>query len=187
VSTRVPPDESPAVERSESIPDEKVRVDDSASLVEDPGTILLPVSGSDVTRIPDIVETVAGIAGPDSSEVCLVHVFSDADFERSLDRLEYAPDSDVEPDIVARQLPPVRNAMLEFYRRFRELDVSITVDGRKGDAAGEEILAAAAEVDADQIVVSGRRRTPTGKVVFGSTAQQVLLGAPCPVTFVRES
>jgi len=43
----------------------------------------------------------------------------------------------------------------------------------------------AAEVDADLVVVSGRKRTPTGKAVFGSTAQTVLLDAPCPVTFVR--
>jgi len=187
VSTRVPPEESTTVERTDSAPDRDVRAVDGASLVDGPDTILLPVSGSDINRIPDIVKTVAGIAGPNSSKVCLVHIFSDDDFEQSLDRLEYTSESDIDPDTVARQLPPVRNAMLEFYRSFRELDISIAVDARKSEAVGDEILAAANEIDADQIVIGGRRRTPTSKVVFGSTAQQILLCAPCPVTFVRES
>ena len=41
------------------------------------------------------------------------------------------------------------------------------------------------EVDADMIVLGGRGRSPAGKALFGSTTQEVLLGSPCPVTFVR--
>ncbi|PSP66736.1 universal stress protein, partial [Halobacteriales archaeon QH_6_68_27] len=43
----------------------------------------------------------------------------------------------------------------------------------------------AAETDADLVVVGGRKRSPAGKAVFGSTAQEVMLESPCPVTFVR--
>ena len=50
---------------------------------------------------------------------------------------------------------------------------------------GESIVDAAGDIDAGMVFVGGRKRSPTGKAVFGSTAQEVLLNAPAPVTFVR--
>lgn len=49
----------------------------------------------------------------------------------------------------------------------------------------DEILATAEEVSAELIVIGLRRRSPTGKLLFGSTAQSVLLGAECPVLAVK--
>lgn len=51
--------------------------------------------------------------------------------------------------------------------------------------AGEVILAVAEEVSAELIVVGIHRRSPVGKVLLGSTAQRILLDAPCPVLAVR--
>jgi nucleotide-binding universal stress UspA family protein len=34
-------------------------------------------------------------------------------------------------------------------------------------------------------VVGMHRRSPVGKALLGSTAQRILLGAPCPVLAVR--
>ncbi|ELZ41373.1 universal stress protein [Halorubrum tebenquichense] len=52
-----------------------------------------------------------------------------------------------------------------------------------GDPA-DELIAAAADVDADAICVSGRKRSPTGKAVFGSTTQALVLNADRPVLAV---
>ena len=74
------------------------------------------------------------------------------------------------------------------------LDARLTADGvpheiRHLDVgtsrAGEVILAVAAEVHAELIVVGIHRRSPVGKMLLGSTAQRVLLDAPCPVLAVR--
>jgi nucleotide-binding universal stress UspA family protein len=54
----------------------------------------------------------------------------------------------------------------------------------QGHAAENDILAVARESAAQLIVMGLRRRTPIGKALFGSTTQQVLLHAPCPVLAV---
>lgn len=46
------------------------------------------------------------------------------------------------------------------------------------------IVEIAEELGVDRIVMAGRKRTPVGKVLFGSVTQSVLLNAPMPVTVV---
>lgn len=55
--------------------------------------------------------------------------------------------------------------------------------GRVGDPV-ESIIEAADDLDARYVVLGGRRRTPVGKVVFGSVTQSVLLNADRPVVTV---
>ena len=54
-----------------------------------------------------------------------------------------------------------------------------------GLAAAEEILRIVADRGADLLVIGLRRRSPVGKLFMGSTAQQVLLDAPCAVLAVK--
>lgn len=55
----------------------------------------------------------------------------------------------------------------------------------RGREASEEILDVVHERRADLVVVGLRRRSPVGKLLLGSTAQRVLLDAPCPVLAVK--
>ncbi len=44
------------------------------------------------------------------------------------------------------------------------------------------IIETAEEIDADRIVMTGRKRSPSGKVLFGSLIQSVMLNSDIPVT-----
>lgn len=55
----------------------------------------------------------------------------------------------------------------------------------EGDDAVEVILDQVAAVDADMLVIGLRRRTPVGKLILGSSAQRLLLDAPCAVLAVK--
>lgn len=59
----------------------------------------------------------------------------------------------------------------------------VTTAGAVGNPT-DEILAAAREREAKYLVVGGRKRTPTGKALFGSTTQSILLAADRPVVTV---
>ncbi|MFC5134677.1 MULTISPECIES: universal stress protein [Haloferacaceae] len=69
-------------------------------------------------------------------------------------------------------------------RRLADAGVSVTTVRRHGDTT-DEILAEADEIDADLVVIGGRKRSPVGKAVFGSVAQSVLLGTDRAVMHVK--
>ena len=70
---------------------------------------------------------------------------------------------------------------------FSRLGGVATVETRqfvRGNDPHEDVLRLASEVDADEVVIGVRQRSPTAKVVFGSTAQQVLRRSDQPVVAV---
>jgi nucleotide-binding universal stress UspA family protein len=55
----------------------------------------------------------------------------------------------------------------------------------RGRSAGTVAVWHAADIDAALLVIGLRRRSPVGKLVLGSDAQDALLGAECPVLSVK--
>lgn len=67
-------------------------------------------------------------------------------------------------------------------------EAGYTVDIRRehGDIT-ESILDCVADIDADGIAMTGRQRSPVGKVLLGSVTQSILLSAECPVIVIPKS
>ncbi len=68
-----------------------------------------------------------------------------------------------------------------------ELGLTVTFerpDARDKDAAGA-LLVAASRLEVSVIVIGVKHRTATGKLLFGSTAQRILLDAAAPVLAVK--
>jgi nucleotide-binding universal stress UspA family protein len=143
-------------------------------------TILLAVGPGDADRTEVLAEAVTDVAGPTGARVVLAHVFTDEEYDDVLSRLDYDPMDEIDPDEVAGRHSTVR----DLTDALDETGVDYEVRGRVGPH-GKSIVQLAKEVRADQVFVGGRKRSPAGKAVFGSTAQEVMLNAPCPVTFVR--
>ena len=53
------------------------------------------------------------------------------------------------------------------------------------ESCGEDLVRFAKDNDIDEIIIGVRSRSKVGKLVFGSTAQFVILKAPCPVVAVK--
>jgi nucleotide-binding universal stress UspA family protein len=78
-------------------------------------------------------------------------------------------------------------------KRLKKAKNSVRADGIpcesllsvRGLDAGEELVRFAKEEKIDEIYIGIRRRSKVGKFVFGSTAQYVILEAPCPVMTVK--
>lgn len=54
-----------------------------------------------------------------------------------------------------------------------------------GNTAAKDIVDVALRERAELVVIGVRRRSLVGKMVLGSTAQDVIMNAPCPVLSVR--
>jgi nucleotide-binding universal stress UspA family protein len=79
----------------------------------------------------------------------------------------------------ATQVSSVRRAV----DGLEEAGIDHDIDEESGEPA-TVIQETAEQVDADTVCIGGRKRSPTGKVLFGSVTQAVILGADRPVLVV---
>lgn len=76
----------------------------------------------------------------------------------------------------AQRVGSVRRAA----EHLEEHDVDVTIREESGETA-QDIIDVADNDDVDLIVLGGRKRSPAGKVLFGSVSQSVLLNTDRPV------
>lgn len=98
-----------------------------------------------------------------------LHVLNTSRGDAAIDP-SYAPEEDL--DEVRRQL---EESGVEFELEHR-------ISGHDGAA---DVVATAKRLAASLVVIGLRRRSPTGKFLFGSDAQRILLDVHCPVLAVK--
>lgn len=81
-----------------------------------------------------------------------------------------------------------RDALEALEARLRGDGVEVVVrDFARGNDPSEDLIDVADKEHAALIVIGLRRRSPVGKLLMGSNAQQILLTADCPVLAVKAS
>ncbi|MGQ3411171.1 universal stress protein [Natrinema sp. LN54] len=145
-------------------------------------TVLLAVGPMDTVRAPELAETVLEIADPLEATVVIGHAFTADEYEDVREDLGFDDRvEDVDPDAVAARRAPVP----ELAERFEEAGVEYEIKGALGEIS-TKVVDMAIDVDADRMVVGGRRRSPAEKAVLGSVSQEIILQAPCPITYFRD-
>ncbi|WP_254839186.1 universal stress protein [Natronomonas marina] len=144
-------------------------------------TVAVAVGPDDEKRAESLATAAIEVAGGAEAVVVLLHVFTESAYEEGVREAGYDPEDPPPAHTLASRLQAVDAiaALLE------AAGVEHRVRGEVGDEP-EGILRGAEAVGADRLLIGGRRRSPTGKAVFGSTAHRVLMNAGCPVTFVRD-
>lgn len=69
--------------------------------------------------------------------------------------------------------------------QLRALGIGYEIRQTMGDDVADEVIAAADSTQAVLVVIGLRKRSAVGKLIMGSVAQRVLLGAHCPVLAVK--
>jgi nucleotide-binding universal stress UspA family protein len=90
------------------------------------------------------------------------------------------------PEVPRKDFETAENHLT--YEKNRLLDQKIACESIlsvRGLEAGEDLVQLAKENNVDEIIIGVRRRSKVGKLFFGSTAQYVILNAPCPVVSVK--
>ena len=139
-------------------------------------TVLVAVDDGDADRLDSLAEAAIDLSKPAGASVELVHAFSDGEYDEAKARLD-SVEGAVTPTTAARHA----GLLDEFGERLEAAGLSYDTHGSLSEGVAE----LADDLDADFVVVGGSKRAPSGKVVFGSTAQSVIVDVPCPVTLVK--
>jgi nucleotide-binding universal stress UspA family protein len=136
---------------------------------------LLAAIDSDQEHSEQLAEVITEIpVDREKVEVVLLNVFEEVEAvgeEGKVDSAQLYDESDYP------------QALTDVAETLASIGFDVTKRREHGDPV-ETITAVAEEIDADCITVGGQRRSPTGKAIFGSVTQSVLLSADQPVLVI---
>ncbi len=122
-----------------------------------------------------MVREAAELAAGVGAELVLLNVTTEEEFHDNQEQLSEASASGVGMyNIEKAQEGAQQYAQNVANELLSDLDVSVTPVGKLGERR-EEILSTAEEYDCDYVFITGRKRSPTGKALFGDDAQAIVL------------
>lgn len=133
----------------------------------------------------ELVREAGELAAGVGAELVLLHVTTNEEYEDTRTSLEGIPN--LETSYTAGQaLEGARQFAQDIGREVLDgIDVEYEAVGRIGDER-DQILDAATELDCDHVFLAGRKRSPTGKALFGDRTQSVILDFDGAVTVVTK-
>lgn len=138
--------------------------------------ILAAIDVKNQTDSSRILATAADLVNAYETDLNVVTVLTEDDYQERKDTRPnyYRDDAIVE----------LKDAAQDLAKETVSQDITTCIHGAIG-TPDERVLSIADQVDADYVVVGGRRRSPVGKALFGSVLQSILLNANVPVITVR--
>jgi len=144
-------------------------------------TLVVAVGPNDDSRTEELTRAIIDIAEPVDASAVLLHVFTESAYEEGVDEAGFTDEERPSATDLAARLEAIDDLAAEL----EAAGVSYGIRGAIG-AESETIIGETDAVGGDLLYLSGRKRSPTGKAVFGSTAHRIMMNASCPVLFVRE-
>jgi len=90
------------------------------------------------------------------------------------------------PDLKKEDIDKTEGKLAKIETSFKTDDIPCEAQASVSfQSPGEDLVRFAKDNDIDEIIIRVKRRSKVGKLIFGSTAQYVILNAPCPVVSVK--
>lgn len=143
--------------------------------------VVYPIEG-----IEWLVAEAGRLAGGVGADLVVLYPRSESDYEEDRRAIEEVMAIELSTYDVDQASEGAERVAVEVARgALIDVDVDYEPVGVVGDSA-DRILSVAEEHGCDHVFIHGRRRSPTGKAIFGDTAQQVILNFGGPVTVVTQ-
>lgn len=130
-----------------------------------------------------LVREAGELAGGVNADLTLIYV---ADEEEYDERREQLAEVTGQTYSIGQALEGARKYARDVGREvLSDVDVEYDATGSVGDR-GEVVLTEMDNRGCDHVFITGKRRSPTGKALFGDDTQRVILDSSQPVTVITE-